>query len=85
MQKRKQSFFNEYFSKLCKLENNDSPLPNLTLFQNLRYLSNISTSEQEVKILLNTVDACVVDCGSNFLIKTKMSAQMALLTLFLDL
>lgn len=57
---------------LCKLENVDSPLPNLTAFQNLRNLSYMSTSEQEVKILLKNVDvskACGTDGVRNFLIK----------------
>jgi hypothetical protein len=56
----------------CRLENNDSPLPNLITFQNTRKLSDIATCEQEIKISLNSVDvskACGVDGVGNFSIK----------------
>jgi hypothetical protein len=70
--REKAEIFNEYFSTQCRLENTDSPLPNLITFQNTRKLSDISTCEQEVKILLNNADvskACGVDGVGNFLIK----------------
>ena len=70
--KEKATLFNEYFTSRCELENVDSPLPNVTVFQNFKHLSNISTSEREVKILLNSVDgskACGVDGVGNSLIR----------------
>ena len=61
--KEKATPFNDYFSTQCKVKSVDTPLPNLIDFQNSQILSDISTSEREVNVLLN-VDvskACGID------------------------
>jgi hypothetical protein len=55
-----------------QIENSDAALPSLSAFQNSKYLANISTSEQEINILLRNVDlskACGSDGISNFILK----------------
>jgi hypothetical protein len=55
-----------------QIENSDAALPSLSAFQNSKYLANISTSEQEINILLRNVDlskACGSDGIGNFILK----------------
>ena len=71
--KEKAALFNEYFISQCKVENNNAPVPILNEFQTSIILSHLSTTENEVKDLLSTVDVskgCGVDGVGNFLIKT---------------
>ena len=71
--KEKAALFNEYFISQCKVENNNAPVPILNKFQSSKIISHLSTTENEVKDLLSTVDVskgCGVDGVANFLIKT---------------
>jgi hypothetical protein len=54
--KKRRTLFNDYFCFVCQIENSDAALPSLFAFQNSKYLANISTSEQEINILLRNVD-----------------------------
>lgn len=70
--KEKATLFNEFFSTQCGVDNSDAPIPNLIDFQNSKILSDIFTTEIEVKDLLSSVDvskACGVDGVGNSLIK----------------
>ena len=70
--KEKATLFNDYFCSVCQIENGDAALPSLSAFQNSKYLANISTSEQEINILLRNVDiskACGSDGIGNFILK----------------
>ena len=72
MRKKKLRSFNDYFCSVCQIENSDAALPSLSAFQNSKYLANISTSEQEINILLRNVDlskACGCDGIGNFILK----------------
>ena len=70
--KEKATIFNQYYITQCKRENNDGRIPNIIDFQNSSFISCLSTTELEVKELLNAVDvskASGVDGVGNFLIK----------------
>ena len=67
--KEKATLFNDHFCSICQIENSDAALPSLSAFQNSKYLANISTSDQEINILLRNVDlskACGCDGMGNF-------------------
>ena len=70
--KEKAKLFNDYFCSVCQIENGDAALPSIPPFQNFKHLANISTSEQEINILLRNVDlskACGSDGIGNFILK----------------
>ena len=67
--KEKAAIFNEYFISQCKVENNNAPVPILNEFQTSKILSHLSTTENEVKDLLSTVDVSK-GCGVDGVIKT---------------
>ena len=70
--KEKAALFNDYFVTQSRVNDTDATLPNLEVFQSCITLSNISTSEYEVKKLLQNVDtskACGADGVGNALLK----------------
>jgi hypothetical protein len=52
--------FNDYFCSVYEIENADAVLPSLDVFQNVKFIDNISISTQEIKILLKNVDVSTV-------------------------
>ena len=84
--KEKAALFNDYFVTQSRVNDTDATLPNLEVFQSCITLSNISTSEYEVKKLLQNVDtskACGADGVGNALLIRQ--ALIILHVLFLDL
>ena len=72
MRKKKLRYLMTIFFSVCQIENGDAALPSMSAFQNSKYLANISTSEQEINILLRNVDlskACGSDGIGNFILK----------------
>jgi hypothetical protein len=70
--KAKAALFNDYFVTQSRVNDTDATLPDLEVFQSCITLSNISTSEYEVKQLLQNVDtskACGADGVGNALLK----------------
>jgi hypothetical protein len=64
--------FNDYFCSVYEIENADAVLPSLDVFQDVKFIDNISISTQEIKILLKNVDvskACGYDGIGNKILK----------------
>lgn len=86
--KDKATLLNDYFCSQSKLSNEDAPLPTLRDFQNSKTLSVVSTSEQEVGVLLKNVDtskACGVDGIGNSLIRMCATAIAPSLASFFNI
>jgi hypothetical protein len=70
--KEKATLFNNYFCSVHEIEQNDVTLPRLDVFQNSKYIDHVSTTDQEINILLKNVDvskACGYDGISNMILK----------------
>ena len=70
--KEKATLFNNYFCSVHEIEQNDVTLPRLDVFQNSKYIDHVSTTDQEINILLKNVDvskACGYDGISNTILK----------------
>ncbi len=70
--KEKATLFNDYFCSVYEIENADTALPTLDVFQDVKFIDNISTSTQEINILLKNVDvskACGYDGIGNKILK----------------
>ena len=64
--------FNDYFCSVYEIENADAVLPSLDVFQDVKFIDNISISTQEIKMLLKIVDvsrACGYDGIGNKILK----------------
>ncbi len=51
----KATLFNDYFCSVYEIENADTVLPILDVFQDVKFIDNISTTAQEINILLKNV------------------------------
>ena len=70
--KEKATLFNDYFCSVYEIENADTVLSSLDVFQDVKFINNISTSTQEINILLKNVDvskACGYDGIGNKILK----------------